>query len=188
MQKYIAVLTIILMIGLVMIWTGMLKKRGIAAMNFGKIDKTDYLIPPFALFYFYLVFANTFNLPTFINREFFHSNVLSWIGVFFCLLGLILVLWSLISFGHSFRVGIDLENPGKLITTGIFALSRNPIYGAFFLILLGQFLIFSNWIPLIFIGAAIWLFHRQVLREENYLKKLYGKEYLEYCKQVRRYI
>jgi len=188
MQKYLAVLTIILMIGLVLIWTRMLKRNGIAAMNFGKIDKTDYLIPPFALFYFYLIFANTFNLPTFIKKEFFHSNALSWIGVCFCLLGLILLLWSLISFGQSFRVGIDLEHPGKLITTGIFAFSRNPIYVAFFQILLGQYLIFSNWMPLIYIGAAVWLFHRQVLREEDHLKKQYGKEYLEYCKQVRRYI
>ena len=55
-------------------------------------------------------------------------------------------------------------------------------------ILLGQFLIFSNWILLVYIGAAIWLFHRQVLREEDYLKQYYGNEYLEYCDRVRRYL
>jgi protein-S-isoprenylcysteine O-methyltransferase Ste14 len=32
------------------------------------------------------------------------------------------------SFGTSFRVGIDVEHPDKLVTTGIFAVSRNPIY------------------------------------------------------------
>ena len=157
-------------------------------MNFGKIDKKDFLIPPFALFYFYLIFANAFHFPTVNTQEFFHSAVIPWFGVISCLAGLLLMLWSLVSFGESFRVGIDTEHPDKLITTGVFAFSRNPIYVAFAFILLGQFLIFPNWILLIYLGAGILLFHRQVLLEENYLKKHYGKEYLEYCAQVRRYL
>ncbi len=188
MPRYFAALTIVLMLGMVLTRVLMMRRRGIEAMNFGKIDKTDFLIPPFALFYFYLVFANTFNFPTVSRQEFFHSEVISWVGVFFCLAGLLLLLWSLVSFGQSFRVGIDTEHPDKLITSGIFAFSRNPIYVAFAFILLGQFLIFSNWILLVYMGAGIWLFHRQVLREEDYLKKHYGKEYLEYCNRVRRYL
>jgi protein-S-isoprenylcysteine O-methyltransferase Ste14 len=54
--------------------------------------------------------------------------------------------------------------------------------------LIGEFLIFPNWILLIYIGAAVWLFHRQVLREEEYLRMHYGPEYSEYCKRVRRYL
>lgn len=92
------------------------------------------------------------------------------------------------SFGMSFRVGIDTEHPEKLITTGIFACTRNPIYLAFGLVLVGQFLIFSNWILLVYLIAAGWLIHRQVLREEAYLKQHYGEEYLAYCEQVRRYL
>jgi protein-S-isoprenylcysteine O-methyltransferase Ste14 len=188
MPKYFAALTVVLMLGMVLTRVLLMRKRGIEAMNFGKIDKTDFLIPPFAVFYFYLVFAHAFNLPTVSTQEFFHSEIISWMGGFFCVAGLALLLWSLISFGQSFRVGIDTEHPDKLITSGVFAVSRNPIYTAFALILLGQFLIFSNWILLIYLGAGLWLFHRQVLREEDYLKKHYGREYLEYCKRVRRYI
>ena len=164
-----------------------MKKKGIEAMNFGKLDKTDFWIPPFALFYFYTVFAAAFNFSTVSTQAFFHAEVVSWVGVLLCLVGLSLLLWSLVSFGQSFRVGIDTEHPDKLITAGIFAFSRNPIYVAFAFILLGQFLIFSNWILLVYIGAGVWLFHRQVLREEDYLKQHYGKEYLAYCDQVRRY-
>jgi protein-S-isoprenylcysteine O-methyltransferase Ste14 len=36
--------------------------------------------------------------------------------------------------------------------------------------------------------AGIWLFHRQVLREEEYLKKYYRQEYLDYCKRVKGYL
>jgi protein-S-isoprenylcysteine O-methyltransferase Ste14 len=59
---------------------------------------------------------------------------------------------------------------------------------AFTTVLLGQFLIFPNWILLVYMGAATWLFHRQVLREEEYLKKHYGEEYADYCERVRRYL
>lgn len=187
MSKYFAPLTIVLMLGMVLTRALLMRKQGIEAMNFGKLDKTDFLIPPFALFYFYIVVAATFNFPNVSKQEFFHSEVISWVGAFFCLAGLAILLWSLISFGQSFRVGIDTEHPDKLITSGVFAISRNPIYVAFAFILLGQFLIFSNWILLVYIGAAIWLFHRQVLREEDYLKQHYGNEYLEYCDRVSRY-
>jgi protein-S-isoprenylcysteine O-methyltransferase Ste14 len=188
MPRYFAALTIVLMIGIVLIRVLLMKRKGIEAMNFGKIDKTDFIIPPFALFYFYTVFAAAFNFHPISTQEFFRSEVMSWIGVGFCLAGLLLLLWSLISFGQSFRVGIDKDHPEKLITTGVFSFSRNPIYVAFAFILLGQFLIFSNWILLIYFGAAIWLFHRQVMREEDYLKKQYGPEYSEYCNRVRRYL
>ena len=85
-------------------------------------------------------------------------------------------------------MGIDTEHPDKLITIGVFAFSRNPIYTAFALILFGQFLIFPNWILLVYTVAGVWLFHSQVLREEEYLRKHYGREYLEYGRHVRRYL
>jgi protein-S-isoprenylcysteine O-methyltransferase Ste14 len=187
MVRYLAALTIVLLLGLVLIRARLMKRKGIEAVNFGKIDKKDFLIPPFALLYFYLVFAAAFNLPTVSKQQFFHSAIVSWVGVFFCLAGLILLLLSLISFGNSFRVGIDKKHPDKLITTGVFAFSRNPIYVAFGTILLGQFLIFPNWILLVYLGVAVWLFHRQVLREEEYLKGHYGNDYSDYCQRVRRY-
>jgi protein-S-isoprenylcysteine O-methyltransferase Ste14 len=188
MPRYFAVLTIVLMLGMVLTRVSMMKRKGVEAMNFGKIDKTDFFIPPFALFYFYLVVAAAFNLPTVSSQEFFQSEAIAWVGVVFCLAGLLLLLWSLVSFGQSFRVGIDIDHPDKLITAGVFAFSRNPIYVAFASILLGQFLIFPNWILLVYIGAATWLFHRQVLREEEFLKQHYGQEYAEYCQRVRRYL
>jgi protein-S-isoprenylcysteine O-methyltransferase Ste14 len=188
MERYFGPLAIVLLLGMVVTRVLMMRRRGIAAMNFGKIDRKDFLIPPFALFYFYLVFAAAFNLPTPSSQQFFYSEALAWLGVLFCLAGLLLLLWSLVSFGKSFRVGIDTEHPDRLVTGGVFAFSRNPIYVAFALILLGQFLLFSNWILLVFLVAGVWLFHRQVLLEEAYLKKHYGQEYSDYCRRVGRYL
>ncbi len=188
MAKCIGAVTLLALVALVVIRIQVLKRRGIEAMNFGKLDRKDFLIPPFALFYFYVVFASAFHLPTVSSRQFFRIEAVAWAGAVFCLAGLLLFVWSLISFGRSFRVGIDADHPDRLITSGAFGFSRNPIYVAFGTVLLGQFLIFPNWILLIYLVAAAWLIHRQVLREEGFLKEHYGREYAEYCRRVRRYI
>jgi protein-S-isoprenylcysteine O-methyltransferase Ste14 len=188
MPKYLGALTIVLLLGMVLTRISVLRRQGIKAAKFGNIDKTDFLIPPFALFYFYILFAAAFHWPTVTTHQFFHSEIISWIGVLLCLAGLLLFLWSLISFRQSFRVGIDADHPDRLITDGVFAFSRNPIYVAFAIILIGEFFIFPNWISLIYLVAATWLFHRQVLREEEYLGGHYGQAYAEYRRRVRRYV
>lgn len=187
MPKYLGALTIALLLAMVLTRVFVLKRQGIKVMKFGSIDKTDFLIPPFALFYFYVLFAAAFHWPSVSTRQFFHSEIIAWAGVVFCVAGLSLFLWSLISFQQSFRVGIDTDHPDRLITDGVFAFSRNPIYVAFAIIMVGEFLIFSNWISLIYLGASIGLFHRQVLREEDYLKSHYGQAYADYRHRVRRY-
>lgn len=187
MQRYFAALTIVLLFGTVLTRVLLMKRKGVRAIYFANIDKKDFLIPPFAFFYLYIVFAAAFNLPAVSKQEFFHSEMVSWIGVFLCLAGLVLLFLSLIAFGKSFRIGIDTDHSDKLVTTGVFAFSRNPIYVAIGFVLIGQFLVFSNLILLLYMAAAAWLFHRQVLREEAYMKKHYGKEYSEYCNRVRRY-
>ena len=188
MQKYIAAATIVLLITMVISRVLVLKKQGIQAMQFGAIDKKDFLIPPFAFFYFYLVFAHTFGWPSVPEHQIFYSEAIAWVGVFFCVAAMGLIFYSLISFRKSFRVGIDVNVSQELITTGVFAYSRNPMYVAFAFVLLGQVLIFPSWILLAYLVAATWLFNRQVLLEEAFLKQRYGEEYSEYCKRVRRYI
>lgn len=155
MQGYFAAATVILLVILVLSRVYLMNKMGIKAFKFGEMDKKDFLIPPFALLFFYLIFASTLNLPK-PGVELFSNEIARWIGVALCMLGLILFLLSLISFGKSFRVGIDEEHP--------------------------------NWILLLYLVAGIWLFNRQVLREEDSLKKIYGEEYVEYCKKVHKYL
>jgi protein-S-isoprenylcysteine O-methyltransferase Ste14 len=186
MQGYLAALTMVLLLGMVLTRVILMRRTGTRAVHVGRIDKTDFLILPFALFY--TVFAAAFDLPTVSTQRFFESEIVAWVGVFLCFTGVILFLLSLVSFGQSFRVGIDIDHPDKLVTTGVFAFSRNPLYVAFSCVLLGQVLVFPNWIVLVYLVAGIWLVHRQVLREEEFLRKQYGQEYAEYCNRVRRYL
>ncbi|MGH7727303.1 MAG: methyltransferase family protein [Vulcanimicrobiaceae bacterium] len=186
MPGYFGALSIVLLISIVRV--RILNRRGIVAMKFGGTDKTDFLIPPFAFLYFYLVFAVAFNWPTFAGDDLLRSASLRWAGVLFCAAALLLMVLSLVSFGSSFRVGIDTEQPSALKTSGIFAFTRNPIYVAFGCVLLGEFLIGPRWILLAYLIAGIALFHRQVLREEAYLQQRYGAEYTAYRGRVRRYV
>jgi Putative protein-S-isoprenylcysteine methyltransferase len=187
MTRYIAAVTLFLLIILVFSRSVQLKKLGIKAVQFGEIDKRDFLIPPFALVFFYIVFASAFGLPK-VGAELFHNEFVGWIGAVLCVMGILLFVYALISFGKSFRVGLDEDHPGELVTAGAFSISRNPIYTAFGLILTGIFLIIPNWIILIFVFVGIWLLNRQILLEEKSLKKVYGEKYTEYCKRVRRFL
>ncbi len=188
MQRCFAALTIILLVGTVLARVAMLRREGVRAMHFGKRDETDFFIPPFALFYFYLVFAHAFGWPTPSRQTLFASNAAAWVGVALCAVGWLFLFFSLVSFGRSFRVGIDDETRDELVTGGAFAWSRNPMYVAFWFVLLGELLVFPNWLLLVYLAAATWLFHRQVTREEAYLAHRYGAEYAEYCRRVRRYL
>lgn len=186
-MRYIAAATLFLLVILVLLRAFQLKKLGIKAVRFGEMDKKDFLIPPFALLLFYIVFAGTFGLPE-IGAELFNNEFVGWIGAAVCAVGILLFLYALISFGESFRVGLDEDHPGELVTTGAFSISRNPIYTAFGLVLIGEFLIIPNWVILIYVFTGIWLLNRQILLEEQSLKRIYGEKYMEYCKKVRRFL
>ena len=60
MPGYLAAATIVLLVSMVLTRVLLLSRTGTRAMHFGSIDKTDFLIPPVALFYFYTVFAAAF--------------------------------------------------------------------------------------------------------------------------------
>ncbi|KLO30326.1 hypothetical protein [Mycobacterium haemophilum] len=70
-------------------------------MHFGELDKTDLLIPPVALCYFHTVFAAAFGWPLVSTQRFFRSTIIAWCGVGLCLVGVVTLVLSLVSFGFS---------------------------------------------------------------------------------------
>src|SRR5258708_27938325 len=85
MPKYLGALTIVLLLGMVLARISVLRRQGIRAMKFGNIDKTDFLIPPFPLFYFYILFAAAFHWLTVTTHQFFLSAVIFLTVQLFCL-------------------------------------------------------------------------------------------------------
>lgn len=189
-QYYLSVGLFALFVLLVVGRASMLRARGIRAIVFGATDKSDFLLVPFVALIIYAVLANTFGLPLWkpLVFPFWDIAVPGWFGVGLCSAAVVGMTASLISFGNSFRVGIDEQKPDKLVTTGMFAFSRNPIYMCFDTFFVGQFLIHRN---IIIAAAAVGfalMIHRQILREEKFLKSHYGRDYELYCAKVRRYL
>ena len=77
----------------------------------------------------------------------------------------------------------------RIIKTGIFAYTRNPIYLAFILFHLCMFLVFENVLYFISsVGLSIWLHNWIVPEEETYLRKNFNNEYDSYMNNVNRWI
>ena len=109
------------------------------------------------------------------------------------ILGLIISLFFLFS-GFSIFNSYD-ENPSpnssseRLIKTGIFAYTRNPIYISFILFHLSMFLIFENVMYFLSsIGLFIWIHHFVIKKEEEYLTIKFENEYVRYCNSVKRWL
>jgi protein-S-isoprenylcysteine O-methyltransferase Ste14 len=76
-----------------------------------------------------------------------------------------------------------------LITNGPFAVTRNPMYLANTLLLMGIGMIFgSTWFLLLAIVAAFATQKLAIEREEKMLMEKFGKKYRDYAKRVRRWI
>lgn len=77
----------------------------------------------------------------------------------------------------------------RLITNGVYRLSRNPIYLADLLLLAAFAIWLTNAASIIFLATFVWSMNRwQIPAEEHALQKLFGPQYADYCSQVRRWI
>jgi len=126
--------------------------------------------------------------PEEVNLAFLRTVPLKIAGVVLVSLGLITFILAFLSFGSSWRIGIDRKSPGTLVTGGIFGITRNPIYVAFNLYFIGILLINGTWFFLIFALLASVAVHVQILREEDFLRKQYGENFEDYGKRTPRYL
>ena len=77
----------------------------------------------------------------------------------------------------------------KIIKTGIYAYSRNPIYLSFVLFHLGMFLTFENTMYFLSsIGLFFWLNNYVIKEEEDFLKDKFKEDFTRYCKSVKKWI
>ena len=189
-QGWIVAGCFVALIGLVLTRVAMLRRRGIEAFLFGATHKSDAVLVPCVLAVLYCVTAPGFGWPMWrpLVAPFWTTPVPGWVGVGCCALALAGLAWALISFGDSFRVGIDDQKPADLVTTGAFSHSRNPIYVSMALFLIGLFLVQHNVVTVLVPIAFTGIVQRQVLREERFLAEHYGDAFERYRKTVRRYV
>ena len=120
--------------------------------------------------------------------EVWHSH--HYIGTTAFLFGFIIMLWCIISFAVKGRGTLSPIDPTKkLVRSGLYYFSRNPMYLGVILILIGEAIFFQSanlWGYLLFVFVLFNLFVIHI--EEPRLKNDFGEEYILYCQKVRRWI
>ena len=126
--------------------------------------------------------------PERVQLAFLHVQPVRVFSAIVACVGLLIFVLAFFSFGDSWRIGIDRKTAGRLVTGGIFSISRNPIYVAFDLLFIGVFLMNGTLFFLIFGLLAILAIQSQTVREERFLAQRYGEEYERYRRKTPRYL
>ena len=111
------------------------------------------------------------------------------VGASLVAVAIALLAWSVAKFRAAGTPVPAREPTMAIVRTGPYRFSRNPIYLAYSLFQLGLAIwIDSGWL-LATLAAAAWLIHHLVIpKEELYLERRFGAEYLAYKSAVRRWL
>ncbi|RBY87068.1 isoprenylcysteine carboxylmethyltransferase family protein [Blastococcus sp. TBT05-19] len=110
-------------------------------------------------------------------------------GLLVALAGFAATLAGQTGMGASWRIGVDRAERTDLVTTGVFAVARNPIFTAMALAQLGLVLMVPTWVSaaaLVALVAAVELQVRTI--EEPYLLHHHGARYADYAAQTGRFV
>jgi protein-S-isoprenylcysteine O-methyltransferase Ste14 len=128
------------------------------------------------------------HVPESLGIVMFDSGLARALGALLVVSGLGLFALALAAFGDGWRVGIDTEHSGELVTRGVFGISRNPIFVFMNAYAVGTFLLSGRLVFLIFALLAVAALHSQIRREEAFLEDAYGEAYRAYRTATPRYL
>lgn len=116
------------------------------------------------------------------------NEVVIKVGWAFLFLSLVVVWIAQTQMANSWRIGIDEKNKTKLVTSGFFSISRNPIFLGIMIANVGLFMVIPNAFTLLIVSLSTISINTQIRLEEEFLQREFGKEYVEYMEKVRRWI
>lgn len=108
------------------------------------------------------------------------NNYLNFIGLGIYIFGMTLYIIAIVQFAKPSHNGLNVY--------GLYKVSRNPMYVAFFLYFLGCSIITSSWLLFFILIIFQISVHYLILSEERWCIKEFGKEYIDYMSKVKRYI
>ncbi len=147
-----------------------------------------YIPPPF----FYVVIfigAVVIQKEIPLSKATFELLPIKVLGVIFLLVALFFLLSSLRQFSLSKNTLILIKPASSLQTTGIYSISRNPMYVGLFAVYLGLTCLIGNWWNIILLPLLFLIVQEYIIRrEEKYLEAEFGQQYEEYKRSVRRWL
>jgi len=128
----------------------------------------DYLVP--------LVWIEPLRDPLFI-----------WLGAIIAVPALLFITIAQLQMGGAWRIGLPDSAPGELITGGVFAFTRHPIYLGIGWSLLGALLMAPTMGGFVILLIAALLSDRYVRVEEHFMVEEFGEAYPAYAARVKRW-
>jgi protein-S-isoprenylcysteine O-methyltransferase Ste14 len=111
------------------------------------------------------------------------------VGLALAVAGIVATTAAQMGMGDSWRIGVDPAERTGLVTGGIFALVRNPIFTAMLVTALGLTLMVGNVISLTGLAALFAALEVQVrFVEEPYLRTVHGPDYERYTATAGRFL
>lgn len=163
------------------------KKQGIKTNQIGsrKEKKLHIIETLMAIATYSIVLVEVISIFTNFN---YSINIIRIIGAILGFIGDLVFLLAITCMKDSWRAGIPKSDKTKLVTNGIYKISRNPAFLGFDLVYIGILLLYFNPIHLIFTLFAIIMLHLQILQEEKFMEATFKEEYINYKKKVFRYL
>lgn len=110
-------------------------------------------------------------------------------GAVLALVGIVLAFVAQLQMGRSWRIGVDATERTELVTTGLFALVRNPIFSGLMLVALGVALAVPTPLAVAVPPLLLLAIELQVrFVEEPYLVRTHGAPYLDWAARTGRFV
>ncbi len=147
-----------------------------------------YIPPP--LFYVVIFIAALFiQKRVSIANTLFHSLAIKVTGVILLIVALFFLVSSLRQFLLTKNTLILIKPASSLQTTGIYGITRNPMYMGLAIVYLGITCFIGNWWNIILFPLLILIVQEYIIRkEEEYLAFEFGQQYEDYKRTVRRWL
>jgi protein-S-isoprenylcysteine O-methyltransferase Ste14 len=113
---------------------------------------------------------------------------LAWAGTLVTVLGIAFMVAAQVGMGGSWRIGIDEGATPGLVTGGLYAFCRNPIYLGMFVALAGMALALPTALSVAHLLLIVAGVRYQVGKEEEYLLKVYRQGFRSYASRVGRFV
>jgi protein-S-isoprenylcysteine O-methyltransferase Ste14 len=111
------------------------------------------------------------------------------LGVAVFAAGIALIATAIANMGQSWQMGFDQTVPEHgLVRTGVFRLSRNPIYLGLIVLFIGWLLVLPTLLSLIIVVGVALGVRRQAIDEEEYLQRTYSSEFHVWAREVGRFV
>ena len=152
-------------------------------------DNPGVVFPPPLIYAAFFLFSILIQYLIPLNNTFIHTGSFIIAGWVLLLINFIFGIPALISFFKSKNTLITVKPSSSLQSAGIYSISRNPMYCGLFFLYAGLGLLTGNLWTIIFIIPLLIVINNYVIkREENYLNRKYGESFINYCKDVRRWL